>query len=618
MKKYCRIIFIIFILTIVCNGVHPPKSGSGGTPPADIEINISANVSDVYRGEAIQITYCIKCTDIEKATDIKGIINIPEYFIDMNVISEPHSFKRVSTNNPYLIKFKDGSLHKNECVYYIYEAYVLEDAPIGEHPLNDTIDENDWDWEIHKGKLTINDNPNLYIKNNIPKIMSSNVTIISEPLNHLDGNTLLFNFKGDYKPIKVRFDVVAEDKDDQNLTYTWIVEQINRTYKFDNASQTKELDNLSSGIYSFKVKVNDTNLSESGVVNATIQYRNMDYRSFTITAVNFNTTFIVLTNILAFIVVAILVKFKPWLSNILLNTRIIICAIGAGWTLYFAMYYLSNGIFLGRNNLFAYTTSLSFFEILIYMTVFVVIAHFTEICFSHVELLTSRLWIVNSISMAIFLLFLAIMVPLVEPHLGPFTNIEGHLQWYYSSMAQVFASILAIVAVFSTALPNKNIVSIDDRKKEVEYPQPKILKCFIILYGLLLLLSFLGLSSGVHVEFHPFIYLNLMTLPNLISISLFELTLLLIPSAVSCLYALIIITAYTGTVNIKSNPPKANIYLEYGGEEYDTQLITPNKLMIHNGHHGIVLRKGDYKSKDKIDVIAGTERTYEYTLSLRK
>ena len=60
---------------------------------------------------------------------------------------------------------------------------------------------------------------------------------------------------------------------------------------------------------------------------------------------------------------------------------------------------------------------------------------------------------------------------------------------------------------------------------------------------------------------------------------------------------------------------RAELRLEYGGQEYDTHLITPNKLMMREGHHGIVLRKGDYKSKGKIDVIAGTERTYECTLN---
>lgn len=276
-----------------------------------------------------------------------------------------------------------------------------------------------------------------------------------------------------------------------------------------------------------------------------------------------------------------------------------------------AIYIIS--VYICVNNCFwntglpIYLSSIENLEINIYFFVFIFIVLFIQNCFLQYEneknKITVALWFINSIGMAILLFSLAFIIPFIEPSL----KIEEHLQWYYSTMAQVFASILAIVAVFYTALPNKNIITINVRKKAIDYKHPAILHQFIIINGGILFLVFLGLSSGVHITFQPFLEFSSYNLLNIFSIALFEVTLLMIPPAISCLYALIRITAFTGTVRIASKPSRARIYID----GYDTRLATPTKLMLHEGIHSVSLMDTHDLTKTKpirISVESGTEQ----------
>lgn len=142
---------------------------------------------------------------------------------------------------------------------------------------------------------------------------------------------------------------------------------------------------------------------------------------------------------------------------------------------------------------------------------------------------------------------------------------------------------------------------------------------FFLLYGTMLALSIWGFSIGFTVYFPPLVDLNRANLFNLVSIAVFETTLLLVPLAITSLYEMVKPILFTGSVKLMSTPSGAKIFVD----EIDTHLLTPNVLRLSRGPHKISLLKEGYiecevkcESEDGniIRVFAGTEQEYECKL----
>ena len=298
----------------------------------------------------------------------------------------------------------------------------------------------------------------------------------------------------------------------------------------------------------------------------------------------------------------------------------------------------------GELELMVYLQSLSLFQIYIYLIVFVVVIYFTEACFGHeptprpkranmgplsklassIKLVTvSKLWIINSIFMLVLLLSLDAIIL----RINQLSNPQDWLQNYYGEMGEIFATILAIIAAFYTAIP-KNIISargkrwgIGEDKKPYRYMHTKILQYFLVLYGVIVALSIWGFAVGLTAEFPALVDLNMKTLDlfNLVSIAVFETTLLLVPPAISCLYELLRSMLFTGNIKLMSKPSGAKIFVD----GTDTRLLTPNVLMLPKGLHKISLKKEGYMDcevrgegkEGEICINAGTEQEYECKLN---
>ena len=607
-----KLIFVILLIlsnTSMCQPPPPPPPGTAGVPHCGLSYEININKSEQFRDEMFEVRFILN--NKERNCPISDIIVFGKFKDDFEVVGVSHHKEMSWDHEHFKINCSLGEEETRKFIYYIYtkkdadidRAGIIDrsyikinkynedgyDGGIYDHGINIVYKKNDVRLELVRENCVLNDKTN--IKNNIPKIINSSATIISN-LNPLPNNgSLLFKYKDEELNVGLRLSVSGIDKEDDNLTYTWIINPIGMLFSTNNKSNLITLPSQNSSVeYSFSVYAKDIDLDTSNTVSTKVIFRNNSYNSFVITNAEIEDKIKSRFIILVFIILLLSVVFKyrpknePYMDRLLDNTnKLRYLTLLIPIILYIISSYIAHKNYYWNRELPFYLTSLAWFEIIIYMIVFIFIILFTHNCFSQHEVekdkFTATLWIVNLIGMTILLVSMTLIIPLIEPTL----NIVEHLQWYYSTMAQVFASILAIVAVFYTALPNKNIISINLKEEKVEYNHPLILRRFIIIYGVILGLVLLGLSSGVYIEFPTYIKFSTSDLPNIFSIILFETTLLMIPPAISSLYTLIRITAFTGTAKIRSRPSASRIYLN----GYETKLITPAKLMLREGDYDL-------------------------------
>jgi hypothetical protein len=124
----------------------------------------------------------------------------------------------------------------------------------------------------------------------------------------------------------------------------------------------------------------------------------------------------------------------------------------------------------------------------------------------------------------------------------------------------------------------------------------------VVLYGIILSLAIWGLVANGSIKFSSIIVpLNLNNIINLISIAVFESTLLLIPPAIISLYYLMRILFFNAKIKIKSKIRGAKILVSqrYGLEEEvdqnsdnckDTGLTTSNVILLPEGKYLIRLQ----------------------------
>jgi len=469
------------------------------------------------------------------------------------------------------------------------------------------------------------------------------------------------------KPFNATFCVDVKDRENENLTYIWrYKESSNRSEYIDIEFPGKYTHNCIYDIseliepekkYSFYVSAEDPRNSTSKETQVNISYLGDDYSYI----YNSSSHPIIPVTVYIFILIILLVigyfrdpktqemtqeiveKATKKISlpsflyksydiilriNSLLNAKISAgCTIIIITFIYLFIYYRGYEILyplFKYDELMVYPKSLSLFEFWVYLVVFILIVYFTEACFGQKETVSSKrlatvswLWLVNSVFMLVILLSLDALILRASQ-----LDTQEWLQNYYGEMGEIFATILAIIAAFYTAIP-KNILSFRrngfrQEQSHFHYRHTRILHYFLGLYGVIVALSIYGFSVGLTAEFPPLVELNPANLFNLASIFVFETTLLLVPPAITCLYELLRSMLFTGNIKLNSKPAGAKIFVD----GHDTRLVTPNMIMLSEGTYKISIRKIGYKDyklqgqgKDgDVDIYAGTEQDYECIL----
>jgi len=169
--------------------------------------------------------------------------------------------------------------------------------------------------------------------------------------------------------------------------------------------------------------------------------------------------------------------------------------------------------------------------------VYSLLTYFSEVWFGDLEDRSQKSLriTINAFFMALLLCSLVMIIPRIEPSI-----LEEHLRNYYGEMGEIFATVLAIVAAFYTAAP-KNVINITELSNNCVdmFPYPRLIHRFVLLYGIMVALCLWGFTAGTTVKYDYIIDFSLSNLINLSSILVFAATLMLIPPAITNLYALL-------------------------------------------------------------------------------
>jgi hypothetical protein len=670
---------------------EPPEVGHIGSgtsrPRTNLLINISTLDSagnhsvEFNRGEIISLIYTVETENGKNTAVDNGIIKIPPELKVISMDLGRFNFDDIQDT----LSFKEENIHSNEVLKCSYIASVSLMAEPGDFNLSEkTI--GIWDWS---GKIGVIDNNKIiHVNNNVPRIESANVIVPRNMENYcMPCKDKLIYKKSNY-PLILDFNIDASDDENELLKYNWsFIHVINETDNIDKSiilenttpeynennsifftksssedSHELYLSRLDPGIeYSFFLSVTDS-IDSTDKIPVNIAYMgNRNYTGIYIPQNDLKIPIILYILIIGSLCIIGFIRghlhktYNRCVSKFLNFIRpshadefilgLTILSITLVY-IYLNIYLPQSELTQGSYKLVVYLKSLNLFEIYVYLVVFVAVVYFTEACFGQefkpdskkaragtlsriansINLVTvSKLWIINSIFMLVLLLSLDAIILNVNQ-----LNVQDWLMNYYGEMGEIFATILAIIAAFYTAIP-KNIISpwgrgASQQDKPYRYLHTKILHYFLLLYGVIVALSIWGFSVGLTVEFPALVELSRANLFNLVSIAVFETTLLLVPPAISCLYELLRSMLFTGNVKIMSTPSGAKIWVD---DTY-TRLLTPNVLMLPKGFHKIVLKKEGYKDyevkgeskelKEKIMICidAGTEQEYECRLKSKR
>ena len=415
-----------------------------------------------------------------------------------------------------------------------------------------------------------NDNLLIKIDNNLPRISNASVYITS-PNICTEKELICWDTN---RPLTAVFQASATDVEDlDNLTYNWNVEYSDsgKVYISDIIPSRSRYLNYSLNLdprrnYFFKVKSIDSEkgISNESQVNITGS-NGIGYKSILIPNWEF---YLYNTVILFFVVMIMLISFIKLNSKYIITNKLFknlsqktpllrsALSLFCNEPIYgFSQFILVTLIYIAFLQLnyisiygtFIYFTSLALYELYVYVLVFIIYTRFIEWIFrgenicdntfaqdyglerkknDHDAGTESFLWITNLVIMSVFFwIFYGIIS-------GTPTSLENDvLSRFYPVLLQVSGTLLGIIVGFVA-------VRISSASNKDTYLSKK-LSYFSILYICLMILSILCLSMGTAISFAPLLTFNLHNIPNLISIALFESTLLLIPPALISLYLLL-------------------------------------------------------------------------------
>ncbi|MDF0591632.1 COG1361 family protein [Candidatus Methanocrinis natronophilus] len=569
---------------------------SRGTPPDCIDVSMVINKTEVFRSDNIEIEYIITNNGPKTLSSIEIELELLHYF---NIIKTSNN---VDMQRDGKLSIREGPFHRKESKNISFIASVDSNAPVGESTVHKP---NSFEITYPDGRNTGSQKfSRLEIKNNPPNITSAYIDIVlidetieTDLINLLYNNTL-YMLNG-----SVVFNLICNGYDTETpineLKYIWIIN--NHTLTVDSPNHKLDMANyFPPGNYQsdnlFKVRVMDSDRLYSPEFHPKFRGTNgeiikIDYLSindyeyyrknisnlikiiFFIFAIYFFPRFFYSKFKLAFIskcnniadsidntlIRKLLKSFRSLLVNISninspLNLGAIIILIGLiGLIIIYIFLYVNVNFYVidfyvidydhPLINFFRVTgpidfRSLSFFQFYVYLIVFILIVYFTERRFD--KSTSFSLYHVNSFGMAVTAWFsVTLLSDLIQ--LNP-----DHLHWYYSTSAQVFATILAIVAMWGASI-NKGLMGYKTSANLVILP-------FTLLYCLIVFISLVGLSIGTSANFSLYkvdISFDSDSIIILLPIAILQISLLLITPAISCLYELV-------DIILKENNQKIN------------------------------------------------------------
>lgn len=529
--------------------------------PLKLDFNISK--TDVNRSEQIVLTanYSINMSDKASRRNITSFdynfarLNNNFKIIKVDGLNNTISSGKIEISGPLNISERKP---KNWTLVAGINATVGSVLLFEPSTIKKTIDNG----KIKKGNkhLTIYIEPNitynnsynrnikLLIKNNLPEINKKlTKVIVHYPQINDVGPELIYSEID--KNLLADHIVSAKDlEDNYNLQYVWTIQ--NKSGPTDNKFETNlNISNrpwkLTSGEnYNFTVQARDIsgNYSESVTAEIFIDNKWTNRTDICVPPWEFYRTNLFLILIVAFIVSILSFfgsdfciirlgelprvfqkKFNKYIDNYV--DYPIINALGLILIISFVFYLLlTSDVYYDH----IYLNSLAFYELYPFTIITVLFGYLAEEKYFKTDKSSSKynIHLINII-LTIFILasFYGISSSITY-------DIYEHLSRYYSNIVQICAILLGLILGFYTAkFNNSKIESREVYLNTLEY--------LVLLYGTIIILSLWGLSLGRSISFTPLIQFTQEELPNIVSIWVFESTLLLLPLAITSLYRII-------------------------------------------------------------------------------
>ena len=617
------------------NGLQPFKSqdigGSGnGKPIAKYELNVTVEPDRPYRNTNVTLNITFRNNEPLNALDIQQLKF--DIFPKFDILSD---YTRDKSDQIYRdkIEIPEFKVLKQKSRTFLYIIHI----PISiEAKKTKIIDPSTVDIQIRNHWIN-SSNHHLYdqldIQNNYPKVISAKVDLSKQFL-PLDDETLFF-YGNSSDPFEALFNISAWDIEDGNdLQFAGFIRKQNGS-EYGNRSSENEFshcgtfrqimkNNELGERYSLWVKVKD-NDNSTNISEANINLNGKSYKNIFFPDMSFYEGFVILLIFLfAIIVTYFIYRRRNSCGNPVITTQIAVILIFIPWILYLCTLNLGPRR-INFINQYIFFNTLPIFELIVFITIFLIISKFIATCFSLDDEgnLQWKALFENCVFTMLILLIFIFVFPKIP-------SLSSNLPNYYLAMATILGTIFALIVTLSGQFP-KNVFmrpfcSTKSETGSFSYPN-QILQSFVALYGSTLGISILGLVAGTQVRFNTFIMDPFHENPifNLLPLAIFEITFLLIPPTIISLYYLLQVISLRGKITITSKPSHAKVFLnkinhhenrkdEPDRKPVDLNLSTPCTLMLRDGEYRITLINGDYKIDTKITVGVGEEKEFFFAL----
>jgi hypothetical protein len=617
------------------NGLQPFKSqdigGSGnGKPIAKYELNVTVEPDRPYRNTNVTLNITFRNNEPLNALDIQQLKF--DIFPKFDILSD---YTRDKSDQIYRdkIEIPEFKVLKQKSRTFLYIIHI----PISiEAKKTKIIDPSTVDIQIRNHWIN-SSNHHLYdqldIQNNYPKVISAKVDLSKQFL-PLDDETLFF-YGNSSDPFEALFNISAWDIEDGNdLQFAGFIRKQNGS-EYGNRSSENEFshcgtfrqimkNNELGERYSLWVKVKD-NDNSTNISEANINLNGKSYKNIFFPDMSFYEGFVILLIFLfAIIVTYFIYRRRNSCGNPVITTQIAVILIFIPWILYLCTLNLGPRR-INFINQYIFFNTLPIFELIVFITIFLIISKFIATCFSLDDEgnLQWKALFENCVFTMLILLIFIFVFPKIP-------SLSSNLPNYYLAMATILGTIFALIVTLSGQFP-KNVFmrpfcSTKSETGSFSYPN-QILQSFVALYGSTLGISILGLVAGTQVRFNTFIMDPFHENPifNLLPLAIFEITFLLIPPTIISLYYLLQVISLRGKITITSKPSHAKVFLnkinhhenrkdEPDRKPVDLNLSTPCTLMLRDGEYRITLINGDYKIDTKMTVGVGEEKEFFFAL----
>ena len=553
------------------NGLQPFKSqdigGSGnGKPIAKYELNVTVEPDRPYRNTNVTLNITFRNNEPLNALDIQQLKF--DIFPKFDILSD---YTRDKSDQIYRdkIEIPEFKVLKQKSRTFLYIIHI----PISiEGQKTKIIDPSTVDIQIRNHRIN-SSNHHLYdqldIQNNYPKVISAKVDLSKQFL-PLDDETLFF-YGNSSDPFEALFNISAWDiEDGNNLQFAGFIRKQNGS-EYGNRSSENEFshcgtfrqimkNNELGETYSLWVKVKD-NDNSTNISEANINLNGKSYKNIFFPDMSFYEGFVILLIFLfAIIVTYFIYRRRNSCGNPVITTQIAVILIFIPWILYLCTLNLGPRR-INFINQYIFFNTLPIFELIVFITIFLIISKFIATCFSLDDEgnLQWKALFENCVFTMLILLIFIFVFPKIP-------SLSSNLPNYYLAMATILGTIFALIVTLSGQFP-KNVFmrpfcSTKSETGSFSYPN-QILQSFVALYGSTLGISILGLVAGTQVRFNTFIMDPFHENPifNLLPLAIFEITFLLIPPTIISLYYLLQVISLRGKITITSKPSHAKVFL---------------------------------------------------------